>query len=245
MREHPWHIRSISAEHEQWYRNLIDLHALTLKWIQDLRLDRLAPAHLMKRTAVSDEIVESLWMLESIGPDATPLPALLDDTYPEDLLGRLERTVWAVQAWTLTNVLGKLSGKEKLSAKNQLEQSAWTAGRECAERRWPEIPETCRNDLRGVLMLLNNSPLSGLPQRSRFLTRRATARELRIELMGCPHQSPFGEVGPVKNELCLMHNQWIRGFSYFIHTQISIDYYPVGEEKSEDVRCHQKWTYLA
>src|SRR4051812_43232230 len=97
MREHPWHLRRATTEHHQWYRNLVDLHALTLSWLRELREQGTALSeHSIRRWGSlasaegREEIEDTLWILGSIGeslekvaesPQAPgQLDALLDDT---------------------------------------------------------------------------------------------------------------------------------------------------------------------
>lgn len=103
-REHPWHERTAGTKHYQWFNRLVSLHELTLGWLRELQVER--PQHLISR-GLKPQISQNLWMLDFLsrpgsGKSATPnMDSLLDDTSPEDILGRLEHTVWSVQAWTL------------------------------------------------------------------------------------------------------------------------------------------------
>ncbi len=252
MREYPWNVRRPSTQHYQRYRNLLDLHALTQQWLKDLNVER-AP-HLLKR-GVGSEVHETLWMLENLAEAATSpnestgassadtgrgLSDILDDTTPDDVLGRLERTVYAVQAWTLAGILDRTPKEERRAILNQLEQSSWNAGRTCAQSRWPHLEPHSRSDLRGILCAFNDSPLAGAPERT-FLIRRAVSDELILELRACPHCLPYPEVQPSAPHLCNMHAFWIRGFAYSLNTRISIEYTP----QTENVRCALRWTVVA
>jgi hypothetical protein len=243
MREHPWHLRRASAEHHHWYRNLTDLHALTTAWLNDLNVPR-SPNAL--RRGLDDDLAETLWLLEGMSAETeTPGPRLdsiLDDTRPEDLLSRLERTIWLVQAWTLigiTDKVEKTAGTEdRDSLLNQLEQSSWRAGRLCATRRWPNLDPEARGDLRGIFAALRDSPLSGSAQRPAWLVRRRLPAELQLELLDCPHRGRFPEIAPVADRLCELHAHWLRGFAYALNSRISIHATP---SAPDEPRCRQLW----
>src|SRR5689334_6044414 len=125
MRANPWHLRLPNTEHYQWYKNLVELHELTESWLKEVQSDR--PSYLLTR-GLGPEITENLWMLESISK--IEMRQLTDDTQIEDTLGRLERTIWAVQAWTLNALVGRvnlLSTKDALNS--LLEQISWKMGK--------------------------------------------------------------------------------------------------------------------
>jgi hypothetical protein len=243
MREQPWHLRRATTHHHLWYRNLIELHGLTTSWLREADLQPSAHA-LSRGITQSPEIAETLWMLDSIAEEAgrtrDGLESLLDDTSPEDVLGRLERTVWAVHALTAFNILDRAKSEDRAAVMNQLEQTAWRAGRECALVRWPHLPEEVRQDLRGVLAAYRNSPFGGSQSREPLLVRRSVARELSLELLSCPHRSPYIEVQSVSDALCLLHAHFARGYAYSLNTRISIEHANGGEGR----RCQQRWHFL-
>lgn len=250
MREHPWYTRRATTRHHLWFRNLTDLHAITLEWLKELRHDR--PAHFLPR-GMSENISENLWMLDQLasqfpssegGSEIRGLDSLLDDTSPDDLLGRLEHTVWAVQGWTLSGILdqiSKSSPEDRSAVMNQLEQSSWRAGRDCASRRWPLLSETSRRDLRGLLSAFHDSPLHGHPDHRSWIERRALNQEAEIELCACPHQCPYAEISEIADALCDLHAHWARGFAYTLNDRVSIEH-RMGERRigGRASRCIQR-----
>jgi hypothetical protein len=256
-----WHERRATTQHHRWYRNLVELHGLTQAWIRELGGEPEGaggrPRHLLQRgIAPSDEVNETLWMLERLtrAPDVAPpvsgsepgddsvtdLEALLDDTSPDDLLGRLERAVWAVQAWTLSSLIQSTPEPDRPALRNQLEQLSWKAGRDCARRRWSTMPANVRSDARGVLAALADAPPFGRPETTALLIERAIAAEARFELQVCPHRRTYGELalaGPLVDDLCRLHAHWIRGFVYELHPALRAEH-RIGEGGR---RCAQSW----
>lgn len=242
MREQPWNIRRATAEHDQWYRNILDLHALTLGWLKELESEQ--PSHFLKRGAATPELAEALSMLERITESAPKAGAgfdtLLDDSEPTDLLTRLEHTVHAVQALTLSHLLERAQADDRTALLNQLEQNSWKAGRLCGETRWSTLSREARGDLRAALSALRDSPMSGLPHHDNLLVKRVIAEELQLELLGCPHQSRHNEVRSTADALCSLHTHWIRGFAYAINTRLSIEHWPATSQR----RCQLIWSLL-
>jgi hypothetical protein len=227
MREHPWHLRRVSTAHAQWFRDLTDLHALTLAWLREAGqpLTQFIPA-----TGADDLDLEEC--LPRLDP-GRPLEEMLDDTLPDDVLGRLERTVWALQAWVAKGLIETLS-REKLGAVAQ------EAGRACALSRWPSLDDSARGDLRGVLAAFRDSPLVGHGGRESLLITRAVARELHLELHLCPHMTAFPEPRACADLLCALHMDWIQGFVRALNDRIHI------ENRVElPHRCQQRWTLPA
>lgn len=225
MRESPWHLRLPSTEHFQWFKNLIDLHKLTLEWLKEAPPEKKKPGHRWSPT-LSREVSANLWILDSICE--TPLEQLLDDTSPQDMLGRLEYTIWAVQASSLSNTLQERTD-------TALEQASWKLGKKCSEHRWNELTQSGSQDLRDVLLSLNDSPFVGYPRRDGFLVRRALANEIHVELRSCPHQIHYPEVKPAADRLCRLHTQWMSGFSNAINPRSQV------ELIIQAPRCIQRW----
>lgn len=257
-REHPWHSRIPSNQNQIWFRNLIDLHQLTLSWLK--AVNREQPAHFIPRgVQPNPDVSSSLWMLDLLGSEgldpSTELDNLMDDTSPEDVLARLDRTVWAVQSWTLNKLLRPAKESEAqaprlsqvrsaelpradLATMNALEQNSWKCGREVCAQRWPGLQEDVRVDLRGVLSAFRDTPLNRSGIREGFLVKRATERQVEIHLLHCPHQTPYEEVSPMADHLCALHAHWIRGYLYSINTKITVESDRRGE------RCEQRWSIL-
>jgi hypothetical protein len=257
-----WHERRATTLHHRWYRNLLELHGLTQSWVRELSGEGDADGrrHLLQRgLTLSDEVSGTLWMLERLTgatevatpggappevrvgeDDAAGLEALLDDTSPDDLLGRLERAIWTVQAWTLSALLERAAKTDHSALRNQLEHLSWKAGRDCARRRWSTLPEPARGDARGVLAALADAPPFGRPDVPALLPERAVADEVRFELRVCPHLLSFGELGSAGaplDELCALQAQWIRGFVYELQPALRVDH-RIGVDGR---RCAQHW----
>lgn len=237
-REQPWHLRRLSAGHYQWLRNLADQHALTTSWLSELQIER--PAHTLTRGLTGD-LADDLWGLSSLS--AEQAESLLDDTAPEDVLGRLEQAVWSAQAETLRSLYERVSGQgagagqERLVLESVLDHTAWKAGKLCGERRWPAFDPALGADMRQILLALADSPFcGGLPLRDAFLVERAIDGELTLELRGCPHQR---EGVQLADALCHIHGHWMRGFAYALNHRISIE---TGRRGS---RCRQRWSFIS
>ena len=241
MKEYHWHTRQPTTEHHQWFQNLMDLHQLTRAWSIDLDEKRTSAVYHIKRVADLD-IQNNQTILDkfSTNPIYGKLEFLLNDKYPEEFLPQMEHMVWAVQAWNLRSILERISSEERGALMNTLEHSSWKAGRECSLKRWPQIPDTVKNDLCAVFAALLDSPLLGKTQRRMFLIKRAIASELEIELLACPHQTPYPETVPIMDELCALHTHWMRGFVYALNTQLVVDYKLRNHHPS---RCLQHWKF--
>ena len=229
-RENPWHVRLPKAEHDQWFKNLIDLHELTNHWVRDLKVDR--PAHFMPR-GLSPEARDHLWILDTLS--SAKLEHLLEESHPEELLPQLEKTIWAVQSWTLTHILKDDSKNSNSPLMNLLEQSSWKAGRMNGEARWGKTKNFGQFDLSAIYFAIQDSPLSGYPRSEAPLVRRATADRVEIELHYCPHQLSISEIRTQEDLLCRMHSHWCRGFVYTLNQRVSV------EHSFGTPRCTQRW----
>src|SRR5690606_27633027 len=227
----------------QLFANLLDLHAMTKAWLKELNLDQPPTPHHLKRV-LSPGIRDSFWKLETVSRSAVPreIEMILGEGNPDDVLSKLGYTVRAIQAWTLRSILEQTPSEEASALKNLLEHTSWKAGRECGSRRWQRTAEEPRQDLRGILAALQDSPLSGYPRNSTFLVIRALPQNARVELLDCPHQSRYVEVQPVVDELCALQTFWMRGFAYSLNSRVLIDYRPVTSEEREK-RCTLHWHF--
>lgn len=230
MREQTWFTRRPTTVHEQWFKNLIDLNELTNAWINQLQQGERA-THQMSRGLAGD-VADNMWMLAWLGKQ--PLESLLDDTLPEDTLGRLDRTVWTVQGLAL-GALQLKAGAQKQALETQLEQISWKQGRLGAEARWPKLSQGGRTSLKEVFHAFAHSPFSGYPLRDGFLVKRSLSEEILVELRACPHQSPYPEIKPVADRLCRLHAHWMRGFAYALNSKASV------EHLIQQPRCLQRW----
>lgn len=242
MSQHGWHVRSPTTEHYQWFRNLGDLHALTVSWMKELHPDE-SPDAAFKLTRVQtpglEQMLERLnaFTHEQIQPS---LDELLGERTPNELLKELEKIVCSIQAWTLSNILEKTDEAELEPLANLLERSSFEAGRRACEQRWKSLPETQTSDIRSILTLCRDSPFAGFPHLDAFLIQRATEREMRVELLQCPHQSPYWEVRECADDLCALQVHWIRGFTYGLNTRTLIEH----DMGSESKRCIQRWSFI-
>ena len=248
MQENPWHLRVPTTEHYQWFRNLVDLHRLTEAWRLATNTENLTAtigSHLGRK------VQENLWMLDTLLD--TNIEQFLDDTLPEDMLGRLEHAVWAVQAGILSAIINKSNNKSNASEshtseaailsapalktleKTLLEQSAWNLGRTCVEARWRHLVNQGSQDLRSLLLALHDTPFSGYPNSKAFLVRRAVSSEIEVELKSCPHLSQYAEVHSVADSLCNLYTHWMRGFTSALNSKIEV------ELTQQSGRCLQRW----
>ena len=235
MREHPWHTRRPTAEHFERFKNVIDAHGITTGWLSDLAPEQSkqseTESHVLRR-AMAPGIHQKMKTLEEFTQRTVTggLEGLLDESYPDEVLERMENAVWTVQAWLLKSVLEKTEKSERPATRNLLEQSSWKSGRSCALKRWPQFPKKAKEDLRGICNALQGSPMKG------FLIRRATAWDLQLELMACPHSNLRTEVKEMAHELCSLHAHWMRGFIYAFNTTIVLTHEmrPKNAEKNGD-----------
>ena len=239
MREQPWHKRNASTEHYRLYQNILDLHELTLEWLKQVSVDK--PSSFIKKTT-NPALVQTLFSLENLldrfNTDAT-LDSALDDTSPNDLLSRLEYLVSVIQAWSLTSLLASVTKDEVPALLNQLEQASWKAGRACALDRWPSKQSNNLTNLSEVLLALKDTPIIERRPTRGCLVKRATENELWLELLDCPHKSPFVEVREAADKICCLYTHWIRGFAYRFNTKIVIEHKM--NDSGSPKNCEQIW----
>ena len=241
MREHTWNSRLASTQHFRWYRDLRDLHALTRHWSQ-----RLSTETETKRLPYP----ETLLLLRSLEAPETELKNAsgqlvghlvghLDDTLPEDSLGRLDHVVRAVQAETLQLASQKFSAQTL----GTLTETSFEAGKDCANRRWHasavQSDTELRGNLRGVLSMTEGSPIFG---RGALLSLRSLAHELQLEVLECPHTSHLAETRAQADTLCALHVEWLKGFLSALNPEIRVDYEPgSGHGGHSEKRCRLQW----
>ncbi len=228
-----WHKRVYTHQHEHWFNNLVEFHELTNTWLSELKVER--PSHFISR-GLPAEMSSQLWMLESL--QNVQVDWLLDDTHPNDTLGRLEHTLWLTQSWTLQELLAKADEKKRAALIGFFEQSAWKRGRQCAAKRWPNMKNQLHSNLKTLVPLLSSTPMAKYPQPQPFLVKRALENELSIELNYCPHQSPHKEIQTTSDIQCSIHTQWLRGFVYELESTIT------AEKTSSNPRCTLRWFFL-
>ncbi|MCM2323583.1 MAG: hypothetical protein NDJ90_10020 [Oligoflexia bacterium] len=235
MREHTWNERAADHRHHRKFRKLIQLHELTLAWIQELKIER-AP-YLLAR-GLNPDVTEQLWILDSLTPESR-LESLLDDTSVEDVLGRLKTTVWAVQAYTLSALLEKTAKKDRSALDSALEQASWKTGRRTAEEHWKDQSASSRDDLRVLIRTVLSAPFLEEPESEGLLIKRALREEALIEFLACPHsKASVPELAPIAGELCRLHGHWLRGYAYGLNNRIAVEACPSGP------RCGQRWRII-
>ena len=234
LREQPWHQRRIFHFHQRWHEDLLWIHRLTLEWLSEAKLDK--PSHVLGVSAPAD-VRQSIQALEAVTETALEnqdsLESLLDDTHPDDLLGRLENSVITLQAWTLTTLNER--SPELLDA---IEQASWRQGRSYSEARLKDETNTpAVRDARRTFAWFIDPPFFGRPRGNAILVRRATQGEVDFELRSCPHRSANPTVRRCADVLCRMYAAWMKGLIYGYDPQIHLDYQP---SMNPTDRCRMK-----
>ena len=242
IREQPWHFRRASHWHFQWYRDLMELQKITLGWLRELNVDR--PSHFLGHS-VSPAVRESIRGLEQAADLALQadsegsFESLLDDTSPEDLLGRIELAIHSLQGWMLRSILDRTPVEGLAPLLGQLEQSSWKSGRECGALRWKNPDAIELSDLRAVVLAFRDNPLCIGVHKDGILVVRSTRQEVRLELRICPHQSQNAATLSVADELCGLQAHWIRGYLYSLNPKVYVDYLPRTPDTGQ--RCTHRW----
>lgn len=236
----PWNERHLTHEHAAWFAKLTQVHELTTGWISGLEMEQ-AP-YLMAR-GLGAEITQNLGLLKFVELGARSLgdglESLLDDTRPEDVLGRLDTLVWAVHAFTAGRLLARAPAKnadERAALMAILEQVSWKLGKNNAELRWSGLSAEVRGDLRSLIPASADTPFSGARPGSP-LVRRLLRDEAQLELTDCPHQSRHAEVRAQADLLCQLHGHWLKGFAYGLNSRVSL-----AVSARAHRRCLQIWT---
>jgi hypothetical protein len=221
MREYPWHERVASAKHYFWHSNIIERYSLTTLWLQELKLQQDKAPLLVE--ALVDTATDSFFNLDT----------LLDDTTPDDLLARLEETVAASQNATIITLLKTTPTAEHKELLGRLEFLSEQAGKECALKRWPQLPKETSNKLREILNAFQDSPFAWRNNKSRLLVTRATDNELCLEFLSCPHNTASPEAADI---LCSLETNWIRGFVTALNPHITLT-------ANTAKKCRQRWSF--
>ena len=178
------------------------------------------PGYFLKR-GPGYEITADLRLLDSLARSS--LSDLIDDTSAEDILWRLENSVWVVQGYTLLNLIGRTTPEDKAALHTMLEQISWKTGRELAEKYSKQIPIMWHEDLRALLPILQDKYLAENGCMNPLLVSRATGCELQLELLTCPHRSKYEEIRLIADELCNLHAHRLRGCAYFFDSRILME----------------------
>ncbi|MDR3608709.1 MAG: hypothetical protein P4M08_15200 [Oligoflexia bacterium] len=234
-----WNSRTIHYEHEHQFEKILQLHRLTEAWVDALKeVTEERPSHFLNR-GLSRDMADALWRLESLSQER--LEDLLDDTSTDDVLSRLDHTVWSVQAYTLAKLLERANSSAPL--KSVLEQTSWKLGRNCAEKRWSELNPLSRKNVAELVLALNDTPFGN----DGVLMIRITAREAHFEMLRCAHQQSSNEVRSVADALCGLHAHWLKGFAYGLNPAVGVETIHCTtssnlESGSGPTRCHCRWT---
>lgn len=200
MREQPWHHRRISSTDERWFQNLVDLNLLS-------------------------QALETEFQLKQLSFDfQNTFETLLDDTHPEDLLGRMEQCIWTAQSSLLKNISINVTQKNRETIQEKLKYCAWHAGKLCAQRRWAKFPEGAKNDCRALLTAIHNLPFFGSGAKEPFLIKRVTQNEAQFTLLICPHEIPLSVVQPTAHTHCTVQMHWINGFLAHLNPQVEFQW---------------------
>lgn len=150
----------------------------------------------------------------------------LDDLFPQEFLSLLSQRVWKMQL----EIISRHSGQVPLFM-----STAFQLGSDCAKKRWPRLVQTKNQTLNTILKALFDSPFSGFPYNEHFLPRRVTTHEVQIELQHCPHQLPLKQDKNVRDHLCRLHGEWIKGYVQAMNPNIHFEISKPG------LRCFQRW----
>ncbi len=234
MKDNPWHLQIPTAEHEQWFKNLIDLHQLTIEWSalathwirpQEMHSFRSSPEF-------SQGFVEKF--LQSTPLSLSEL-LRLDNLYPTQTLQRFEHSIWLMQAKMLQFLYEKISDQRPLLDR-VLEQTARKLGETIAQARWKKQANLRSNNLEALYFSLHDSPFSGYPHSSGLFIRRAVISQIQIEFQFCPHQIQSQPIQQVADDLCRLHGQWIQGFTHALNPHVQI------QSRIQKPRCIQIWS---
>lgn len=215
IRENPWHDRQPISAHTSWFEDLRWQLRLCQSWISTL----------------SDKS-PSLSRIRSLETQCAEinhpggLPALLDDTQADDVLARLEFSIFDLQL-----ILVKSVTEHQIWA-----DAAWRLGRECALDRY-RVGSIDFRDLRVLLHAFQDHPLYGGPNRSLYLPQRTLARETKIGLLRCPHQNSRSGDSSDADILCELHSHLSRGFLQALQTGVFVEY----KQGSKTEHCSLHW----
>lgn len=227
-----WMDRTPKHEHYQNFRNLADLHRMTLSWVESVAQGSLnLPDHLLRVS--SPGIRQTLEQLSVLSQEALPITfeEILKEWDPEELIPTFDRIVKSLQAWVLQGLLDRTPTNEHESLMGVLENTSFDSGQKLAETRWKALLEKNPTfTLKEAYQAWLESPL-GLPpgKQNLLLMRRQATDEIRVESFLLPLHSPYWEIKPIAKELTRLHLQWIRGFLYRLNSQIL-----VSEEQLKD-----------
>jgi hypothetical protein len=237
QREHPWHLRRATWRHHRRLRDLSERYELTGAWLLDAAEAGLQaePAPWLRPGALAPEEEAGLWMLELL--EEREVDPLLDDTLPEDALGRLELTIRGAERETARSILG--AGMLEAAAR-----ASYRHGQTSGAARWRELPGASRLDARALLLALEDSPFRRERAGGAFLVRRAVERSVSLELLECPHGEPAAgnrrDAG-LAGAICALHAEWMRGFLHALNPRLIFSA-GGGPSGGTGARCTREWT---
>jgi hypothetical protein len=189
-REQPWHLRRLTHEHTQWLKNLRAIHSFN----QALALDD--------------------------ATEATELRIELDETQPEDVLGRLELKLWEEHA----------SAWQKIKRKDDFARICRAEGARFAEMTWGaggRGAKARRATLQEAFAAMSASPFAGYPssspELSGFLLKRSLPSELIALCLRCPHSSPFEAIQLDADRICRGQALWYEGLLSKLNPSIALE----------------------
>ncbi len=244
MRETAWDKRIPTQTHELRYTRLLQLHDLTLAWLETVKSEA-PPESPDSRITTSD----LQWMIDIltgiVRRSAAPNPdqgkwglqQFMDDTSPDDVIARLETGVWLTHAHTLNRLRNSYAPIERKTALDNMEQASWRAGRAHAEAIWSHFPQELRYDVGAIFRAALDSPFLGTTEPGGLLIEREYRDGVTVHYPRCPHQSRFAELAPVADELCVMHSHWMSGFAYAIQPRLRIHHRRAGPGGT----CSHQW----
>lgn len=239
----PWNARVAVQSHEAEYRKLSRIHQMTLAWCTAMDLER--PPYLTARSLPKD-VEADLGLLEGITDGRGALESLLDDTSPEDVLSRLEKTVWIVQRYSLSRLFEK-TGMPRDVLLDHLEQTTFQLGRAAGEADWGDLTDHDRKDLRPLSRALRDALLASRPDA--WLIRRALPVEVQLELLSCLHREPRVEMeNGIRQALCRLHGHWIRGYAYALNPRSQLEFEAPENSESDALHrpgCRYRWIAIS
>ena len=223
-----WHLRTPHFEHIQRFQNLIDLHQITRRWANHFQVLISHPEFKSNPSLNPDA-----WMLDLL--EQPQLEAFLVESYPDELLDRLERLILKTQTLLLNSLLSA-NKTNKDSTLSTLEQESWRAGKECAEQRWKTLISIRKKiSLTETALAFYHSPFSNYPHSEPFLVQRSTSDQVWLTRQNCPHSCEIPEVKTLADTLCSLQMHWMRGFSFSLNSSVQI------EVQDPLKSCTQRW----
>lgn len=214
MEASPWHTRESKLEEENTFQKLLSLHGLTDAWLQSVHPAE-QKSHQIDRLS-QFSFSPNLWMLEKNRIDGLPLVLheLVGAQSVADFLIEFSSTIWTIQLSYLESILSQTSDPVGLT--NLLQKSSWAHGKKCAEKIWDGSKEfTLKNAYTAFIQF-------HWYQKNAFLLSRESSSELSFLWIHSPLQDSSLQFSSATKTLCLLHEEWMRGYFYGISRQIRL-----------------------